>query len=418
VNALAAFSAGLGPRYWRVWAASACSNLSDGVYLISAPLLAATLTRDPALVAGVTVAFTLPALLFPLVAGALVDRLDRRTTMGVCNTVRAGLVGALGVLVLLGLHNIFLLYAVFFVLGTIETLYDNTAQAIVPAVVKRSQLEAANGRLYAAELVNNQLAGPPLGGFLFGAAAALPFLLGSGIFAASAALMLTLRGDFRPKREEGAPPTTMLAEIGEGLRWLYDHRLLRLLAVMLGVFNMMFAAAFAIFVLFAQDILGLGSFGFGVLMTAGAVGGLLGSFAADRVIARFGSGRALFGCALISAVTSAVIAMSTSPFLVAAMLALEGITMVTWNVITVSLRQAIIPARLFGRVNSVYRLLGLGGMPVGALLGGFLAREFGLTAPFWTAAGALVLVAAVIFLYIDNRAVADARAAAEPESSG
>jgi MFS family permease len=406
---------GLPPRYWRVWAASACSNLSDGVYLVAAPLLAATLTRDPALVAGVSVAFGLPWMLFPLVSGALVDRFDRRTAMGVCNLVRAALVGVLGVSVLLGWVSLPLMYAIFFLLGANETFYDNAAQAIIPAVVRREQLEKANGRLFAAELVNNQLAGPPLGGFLFGMAAALPFLLGAGAYAFAIAAIFSLKGSFRPEKEEGAPPTTILSEIGEGLRWLYGHRLLRLLAVMLGVFNMMFSAGAAIFVLFAQDILGLGSFGFGVLMTAGAVGGLIGSFTADKVVGILGSGRALFGCALLSAASSAVIATSASPYVVGAMLALEGITVVTWNVITVSLRQAIIPGRLFGRVNSVYRLLGWGGIPLGALLGGFLARELGLTAPFWASAGVLALVAGAIFFFIGNRAIADARAAAEPE---
>jgi predicted MFS family arabinose efflux permease len=277
-------------------------------------------------------------------------------------------------------------------------------------VVPRDRLERANSRLYAAELVSNQLAGPPLGGFLFGAAVALPFLLDAGTFAAAAALILALGGKFRAERPEGAPPTTLVGEIGEGLRWLWNHRLIRTLAIMLGVFNITFAATDAIFVLFAQEVLGLGSFGYGVLVTSGAVGGLIGSLIADRIIVWLGSGRALQVSVIISAVVLAAIALSESPLVVWAMFVLTGITIVVWNVITVSFRQAVVPEGIFGRVNSVYRLLGWGGMSVGALLGGLLARSFGLTTPFWVGAGVLLAMNVVTLPFVNNRTVAEARA--------
>lgn len=401
-----------------MWAASAASNLSDGLHLAAAPLLAATLTRDPVLVSGVALAFTLPWLLFSLISGALVDRLDRRVAMGVCNVVRAALIGGLGMAVLLDLHTLPMLYGVFFLLGTNETLYDNAAQAIVPTLVRRDQLERANSRLYAAQLVNNQFAGPPLGSFLFAAVAAAPFLLGAGAYAAAAALMLALKGGYRPRREAGAPPTTIVAEIREGLSWLYAHRLLRLLAGILGVMNMIFMAGQAILVLYVLEVLGLAEVWYGVLITCTAVGGVAASVLGDRVIPVLGSGRTLFFCALLSAGSSAVIALAISPWVVAAMFVVEGVSMVLWNVVTVSLRQAIVPERLFGRVNSVYRLLGWGSIPVGALLGGLLAREISLTAPFWAAAGVLVVVSAVIYGYINDQTIADARAAAaQPEEN-
>jgi MFS family permease len=401
----------LGPEYRKLWTASAVSNLGDGVTLTAGPLLAATLTRDPALVAGVAFAQRVPWLLFPLVSGALVDRLDRRRVMGYVDAARTVLIGALGVAVVLGWASLPLMYAIFFLMGTLETLFDNASQAIIPAVVSRDQLERANSRLYAGEIISNQLAGPPLGGFLFGVAVAMPFLLDAGTFAAAAALILALRGEFRPERAEGTAPTTLVAEIGEGLRWLWNHRLIRTLAIMLGVFNMTFAATDAIFVLFAQDVLGLGSFGYGVLVTSGAVGGLIGSMMADRIIAWLGSGRALQASVLVSAVVLAVVAFSESAFVVWAVFLLVGITVVVWNVITVSFRQAVVPEDIFGRVNSVYRLLGWGGLSVGALVGGFLARSFGLTVPFWFAAAVL----AVMFLFtlplVNNRTVAEARSA-------
>ncbi len=399
----------LGPEYRKLWTASTISNLGDGVTLTAGPLLAASLTRDPILVSGVAFAQRVPWLLFPLISGALVDRLDRRRVMGYVDAVRTALIGALGIAVLLGWASLPLMYAIFFLIGTLETLFDNASQAILPAVVSRDQLERANSRLYAAEIVSNELAGPPLGGFLFGVAVAVPFLLDAGTFAAAAALILALRGGFRPERSEGASPTTLTAEIGEGLRWLWNHRLIRTLAIMLGVFSMTFAATQAVFVLFAQDILGLGSFGYGVLLTSWAVGGLIGSLMADRIILWLGSGGALQASVLISAVVLTVVALSENAFVVWAAFLLTGISVVVWNVITVSCRQAVVPQEIFGRVNSVYRLLGWGGMPVGALLGGSLARSFGLTAPFWFAASVLAMMFFITLPFVNNRTVAEAR---------
>ena len=383
--------------------------MGDGVTLVAGPLLAASLTRDPILVAGLTFAQSVPWLLFPLISGALVDRLDRRRVMGYADAARTALIGAMGVAVLLGWANLPLLYVIFFLMGTLETLFDNASQAIIPALVSRDHLERANSRLYVAEIVSNRLAGPPLGGLLFGLAVAAPFLLDAGTFAAAAALILALRGEFRPERPHGAPPTTLMAEIGEGVRWLWNHGLIRTLAIMLGVFNMTFAATEAIFVLFAQDVLGLGSFGYGALATSGAVGGLIGSLTADRIVAWFGSGRALQASVLISALVLTVVAVSESAFVVWAVFLLVGITVVVWNVITVSFRQAVVPESIFGRVNSVYRLLGWGGLSVGALLGGFLARSFGLTAPFWFAAVVLAMMFFITLPLVNNRTVGEAR---------
>jgi MFS family permease len=401
---------GLGAEYRKLWAASAISNLGDGVTLVAGPLLAATLTRDPVLVAGVAFSQRVPWLLFPLISGALVDRLDRRRVMGYVDAARTALIGALGITLLLGWVSLPLMYAIFFLMGTLETLFDNASQAIIPAVVSQDRLERANSRLYAAEIISNQLAGPPLGGFLFSVAVAVPFFLDAGTFAAAAVLILALRGKFRPERPEGAPPTTLVAEIGEGLTWLWNHRLIRTLAIMLGVFNMTFAATDAIFVLFAQDVLGLGSFGYGVLVTSWAVGGLIGSLMADRIVAWLGSGRALQALVLVSALVLAVVALSENAFVVWAAFLLVGVTVVVWNVITVSFRQAVVPEDIFGRVNSVYRLLGWGGLSVGALLGGFLAWGFGLTVPFWFAAAVLAIMLFLTLSLVNNHTVAKARA--------
>lgn len=406
--------AGLGPEYRKLWAASAVSNLGDGITLVAGPLLAASLTRDPALVAGLTFAQRLPWLLFSLLSGALVDRLDRRRLMAAVDLFRTVVVGVLGIAVMLGWASLPLMYVAFFLLGTAETLFANASIAIMPAVVPKERLERANGRLFAAELSANEFAGPPIGGALFAAAAALPFLVDAGTFAASAALLLALRGRFRVAAAEGPAGTTIAAEIAEGLAWLLRHRLLLVLAIMLGAGNLTFSATFSVLVLLAQDVLGLGSVGYGVLLTAGGVGGVLGSLLAERVGARLGTGRALFLVLLVQGPAFAVIALSGNPFVVGAMVAVEALAAFVWNVLTFALRQTLIPEGLLGRVTSAYRLVGVGSGALGAVVGGLLAREFGLTAPYWFAAAVTLTVAFASLPFVNNRAVADARAASSP----
>jgi MFS family permease len=231
----------LGSRYWRLWWASTISNLGDGIDLAALPLLAAALTRDPRLVAGLAVAARLPWLLFALTAGALVDRVDRRALMVGVNLVRGGLVAVIAVMVATGTTRIWLLYVISFLLGVNETLFDNAAQSLLPSIVAPALLETANGRQQAAEVVANSFAGPPLGGILFSLTASAPFWADSASFVIAAALIATISGAFRPTRPADSdltPRPSIRADIAEGIRWLHGHRLLRTLAMLLGVANL------------------------------------------------------------------------------------------------------------------------------------------------------------------------------------
>jgi MFS family permease len=374
---------GLGPDFAKLWTANAVSNLGDGVTLVAGPLLAASLTRDPRLVAGLAVAQRLPWLLFSLVSGALVDRLDRRLLMVRVDAARCVAVGLLGVAVLADAASLPLLYVVFFALGTAETLFDNAAVSILPAVVPRAQLARANGRLLGAQMVANELVAPPLGGLLFAVAAAVPFLLDAGSFAAAAVLIAAMRGRFRVERPQAAPPTTLRSEIAEGVRWLWRNRLLRIIALALGIMNLTLMATESILVLFAQERLGLGPVGYGALLSSIAVGGIAASLVAERIVARLGAATTMRVGLLIETSTHLVLALARSPLLVVVILALFGFHAVTWSVTSVSLRQELVPSRLLGRVNSAYAVFAYGGLSLGAVAGGLLARRFGLTAPFW-----------------------------------
>jgi len=393
---------GLGPAFARLWTASIVANTGDGVVAVALPLLAESLTRQPLRFAGVAVANRLPWLVFSLQAGAIADRVDRRRLMWAANAVRAALVGGLGVAVLLDLTTIWSLYVVGFALGMAETLFDNASQALLPAVIgAKDQLEQANGRLMAGEIVTNQFLGPPLGGFLFGLGAAVPILLDAGTFAISAGLIASLGGLVATQRPSGdrAARRPMRAEIGEGLRWLRGHRLLRSLAVLLGAMNFTSAMLFAVFPLYAvgdDSALGLGSFGFGVLLTATAAGAAIGSVLSARLVARFGRGPMLWLTLVASVVAPVAIAATTEVVVVGLVFGVFGLVVVLWNVITVSLRQAVIPDALLGRVNSVYRFLGWGAMPLGSLAGGVTATASSVRATF-VVAGVLMLVALVPF---------------------
>lgn len=205
-----------GGGFRTLWLATASSNLGDGVALVAAPLLAATLTADPAAIAGLTFAQRLPWLLFPILGGALADRLDRRRLMVAVALARAALVAALAAALLTDRASLPLLYAVFFLLSSGETLFDTAAATILPAIVPRVGLPRANARLSAALTVTNQFVGPPLGGALFAVAVALPFLVGAGGLAAAAAILLTLRGTFRAPAEGRIGGAGLRAEVGRG----------------------------------------------------------------------------------------------------------------------------------------------------------------------------------------------------------
>jgi MFS family permease len=384
----------LGTAYWRLWTSSGLSNLADGIVKVAMPLVAIRYTDSPTLIAGLVFALTLPWLLFALPAGALADRLDRRRAMLGANTVRAVLLAALAVSVAADIGSIWVLYVVALGIGAAETLYDTSAQSILPQVVPRDRLSRANGRLYAAELTANEFIGPPLGGLLVVLGAAIAFGAPAALWAVALAVLLLVRGAFRVERDRR---TTIRADVAEGLRFLWRHRLLRTLAVMVGVSNFATNATFAILVLYAVgpgSAIGLSEPAYGVLLTTAAAGGLLGSFVAERVERRLGRARSLVLTMLGITLLVGVPAATTDPVLIGAGFLVGGVTIAIWNVITVSLRQRITPDRLLGRLNSGYRLVAWGSRPLGAAAGGLLAQVLGLRAVF--AVMAVVTLALIV----------------------
>jgi MFS family permease len=446
--------------YWRLWTASTISNIGDGVFYAALPLLAARITENPISVSTVSVFMTLPWLLLSLPAGAVVDRADRRRLMGSADMFRAVLVGVLAISAGAGWVSIWLLCAIGLGLGVAEVLFDNAAQAIVPAVVPVESLERANGWRYSAEIAGNTFIGTPLGPVLLTIAVALPFGVDAASFVVASLLVLSLRGDFRaragtartiddvetgelereiPPAPSVLPPTLVLpapthegvngslphpatngstphaddaaggeaasprllqglkGEIHEGLQWLWHRPLLRALAIALGLSNLGFQMGFGIFVLFATQTLGVSERGFGILLACMAVGAIAGGVVGDRIVGKLGKAQALISALVIWIFTMIGTGLAPAAWVVAIFALVESLAATVWNVVTVSLRQEIVPQRLFGRVNSVYRWFGWGGIPIGGLLGGIIANAFGLRAPYFFGA-AIVAVALLVAL--------------------
>lgn len=381
-------------RFWRLYASSATSNLADGIGRTALPLLAAVYTRNPVLVSGLMTFAFLPWLLFALPSGALVDRVDRRRAMAVANAVRAVAMASLGVLVVTDTAGIVVLYVVAFVLGLAETVYDCATRAILPQVVGNQQLDKANSLLTVEESLGQTFLGAPLGSALFAAALALPLFLNAGGFAVAAVLLLALRGSFRPKR--AAAPSSVRADIVDGVRWLRGHAFLRGLTLISATDCLAQNLANGIFVLYVLEVLHLPAGDFGLVLFLAGLGGLAGGLCATPFARRFGRGRVLVFGALLDGAATLAMGVTSNGYVGATLFAIAGFGVMLWNVITMSLRQALIPHQLFGRVQGAYRTLVWGSIPLGSLLGGVLAHAFGLSTTFVVAGAGLLLMAVAL----------------------
>ena len=395
-------------------AAGAVSSLGDGVTLAAAPLLAASVTRDPRAIAAVRVAWSLPWLLFALVSGAVADRADRRRLMVGADLVRVASLAVLTAAVLGGRASIPALVALFFVNAAAETVFDTAWQSTLPMVVDHEELPRANGWLQTIEFAGNGLLGPALGGVLFATAAAAPFAVDAVSFGLSALLLATVPGRFRAAGPAAGRRPTLRADIAEGVRWLLGHRVLRTICWVLAIENIVEMAGLAMLVLLAQDVLGLDARGYGLLLACLAVGGMLGGTVAARLHRRLGDQGGVVGSTLLMGAAWALLAATDLPVVAGAGVALYGLAAVWWNVVTISFRQAVVPERLQGRVNSAYRLVTWGTLSVGAAAGGVVAAQLGLRFLYGIAAVVLLGLAGLAWRLLDAGSFAAARTAAGP----
>ncbi|MET9240498.1 MFS transporter [Nonomuraea sp. NPDC003709] len=380
----------MGRSFGFLLSSTALSNLADGVLKVGAPLLAVSMTRSPTLVSLAGAAATVPWLLLALHAGALADRLDRRRIMVVANVARAAILSLAGLAALLGLLDLWVLLAAVLLAGVAEVFADVSAQSILPMTVPQGHLTRANGRVSTAQMIGNDFVGAPLAGLLVVTLPAVVFGAPALLYGAAGLLLLGMRGTYRmdAPRAQGRRP--LRQDIGEALRYLWSHRVLRSLAITAGLLNLANAAYFAVFVLWAVgdgSRIGLEPGEYGLMTTAFAVGALPGSLLSGWVAGRFGEFRALVGCWLTTSLLLIVPVVVPSPWTLYPTAVLWGVVGAAGNVLVISARQRLIPAELLGRVNSAYRLVGMGGMPLGAALGGVVAEFAGLGAVLVGATG-------------------------------
>lgn len=382
----------LGRRFSWLLTASGLSNLGDGLLKVLVPLLAVQVTSSPVLVAAVAASFRLPWLVTAIPAGVLVDRLDRKRAMVVANLVRALAVGMLCLGWATGRESILLLVVIALTAGVAETVYDSAAPALLPMIVRRNDLTRANGRLFAVELTANEFVGPPLGGLLIAAGAALSLATPTAAWLVAVGLLLLgVRGNFRAD-QSAQPASTWCCEALVGLRYLWQHDVLRVFALVVGIFNFCSQAVYALLVLYVvgpDSKMALDGTAYGLILAAGAAGSVLGFLlVAERIERRWGRARAITLAILIAGLALAAPSTTTNPWLIGGAVFIGGIANATFNVITVSLRQRIIPMRLLGRVSSGFRLLAWGTGPLGAVAGGLAAEAVGLR-PVFAAAGVI-----------------------------
>jgi MFS family permease len=397
----------LGRDFRFLWLASTSANLADGVLLAAGPLLVASITREPFAVAMAVFVQRLPWLLFGVLAGAVIDRVDRRVLMVTVDGIRAAVIGLLAVAIAFDAVNLPTIYVAMFLIGTAETVADNASSVLVAVTVPREGLGQANSRLHGMRMVTNQLAGPPLGALLFGVGVAVPFAFNTVCLLLAAVLISRMR--LRPAQDEARAPGRLRSEVAEGLRWLWSHAPVRTLAILITVFNITFGAAFSIWVLYAFERLGLSELGFGVLMSASAVGGLVGAAAFGWLEQRFSYAWLLRVGLVVETLTHFALALTTTAAVAGAVMALFGVHAVVWGTTSTTVRQRAVPDALLGRVTSVYMLGSLGALALGALLGGVLAQRWGVLAPFWFAGTGAALTTAVVW-----RSITHIAEAAEP----
>ncbi|MEU5261101.1 MFS transporter [Amycolatopsis sp. NPDC021455] len=375
----------------RLWLATAISAFGDGVRYTAIPLLALSFTTDPFRLALVTVAMAVP-LLFSALAGVLADMVDRRRLLIGVDLARAAVVTALALLVLTGTANLALVCVAAALLGLGEAVFAVGAQSFLPEVVPPAGLTAANGRLHIAQLVFRDSIGQAGGGVVFVLFAALPFLLDGTSFALGVLLLLAVRPTAAPV---SAPRVSWRAMLAEGIRYLKADRLLSTLAVMLGVANFCVTGIAAVEVLYVVQELGLPKAVFGVFLAAVALGGIAGALLSGRLAARLGLFRAALTSLAFAGAAVLLLGLVAWTATAVAGFAVFGFGTAVYQTLTVSFRQADVPSELLGRVNGVYRLIGTGTAPLGALAAGALAGTQGLRAPFLAAGAGILLLALV-----------------------
>lgn len=366
------------------------TNIGDGVVLSAGPLLVASLTREPFLVSLALLMEYLPMLLFALIGGVAADRWNRKRMVVVANLGRGFVLAVLVATIVSGTVTIAIVLAALFVMGAAEIFSDSSSSTFIPNLVRREDLGIANARTQGAFLLMNQLVFPPVGAFLFAIGPAIPFATNALCFLIGGLLITRVVVDWRSVRTE---PTSVRQDLVDGVRWLAHHAPMRTLAITIFAFNVTYGAAWGVLVLYAQERLGMGEVGFGLLTTAMAIGGVIGTVSYTRLERRFSLADIMRVGLLIETFTHLSLALTTSPLWALGTMVVFGAHAFVWGTTSTVVRQRAVPDEVLGRVGGVYRMAIVGGIVIGTPIGGLLAQRYEITTPFWFAfVGSALLV--------------------------
>ena len=376
----AVFPRRLGRSFRWLVTSSWTSNIGDGIALAAGPLLVASQTDSPFLVALAAMLQSLPWLLFGLWAGALADRLDRRRMVMIANGLRAAVIVALCAIIVTDVVNVVLVLAVILALGVAEVFADSASQTLLPMVTPKEDLAVGQARLMAGFVTANQLAGPPVGAFLFAAGMAWPF----AVQAVTAVLAIVLISRISVSQAAVRETRTHIRQdITEGLRWVWRTPAVRTLMLTILTFNVAYAAPMGVLVLSAPERLGLSTLLFGMLTTATAVGGLLSTAFFDRLQKRIPFATLMRVVLTCEVIWHLALALNTTVWGAFVAMFGFGVYAFVWGAISNAVRQRATPLDLQGRVGSLNMVSVFGGVLLGNALGGFIAEQWGLAAPFW-----------------------------------
>lgn len=375
----------LGSDFSRIWSASLITNLADGVLRLAAPLLAVSLTEDPVLISLLSALSLLPWLFFAIPIGAFVDRTDRRKALILGNLVRT----LIGVFVAFSISekfiNIWIFLAAVFAIGICEVLVDTTSQSVLPQILEKKDFEKGNSRLQISEVIVAQFAGSPLSGFLYAIMIALPFYFSSAGFLIAvfviAAVPFVKDVSTVHQDDEGKEKLGLWGDIKFAMNFIYtDRRIFAIVAITtsLGFF---FSLSNAIAPLFVLKELAVPPSLFGVVLAIQGIGALAGSVAAPKFSEIFGRGRALGFNLIIASAMIVFTGLSPNAYVFVAVQVVVGFTISIWNILLMSLYQSLIPTHLYGRIHGARRTMVWGLMPIGSVVGGFIAKG-GLRLPF------------------------------------
>lgn len=403
----------LGRDFRWLLASSWTSNVGDGIALSASPLLIASLTSSPVLVAAGAMMQFLPWLLFGLFAGSIADHYDRRRLVMLANASRALIVLGLVAFLVTGHVTVGIVLATAFLYGTAEVFADTAGSTLLPMLAKPADLGVGNARLQAGFLVGNQLAGPPLGAFLFAAGSFWPFLV--QILCVSLAVVLISRIARTPVPAKDAAGgdsdarvslRAVTGSIREGISWLRGNAPVRTLVLIILVFNVTWAAPWGVLVLYATEYLDMGPVGYGALTTASALGGLLGVGCFGWLERHVSFATLMRVCLTLEVIMHLGFALTTSGAVAFAIMIGFGAYAFVWGTISTTVRQRLVPLPLQGRIASVNMVGVFGGLVIGQLLGGLIAQTWGLTAPWWFAFGGSALTLLIFWRSISLIAAA------------